>query len=315
MAEQIPADGSDGVVSFASGDKRYGFKSPFEEINVVDEFMSSSGSVIGDLNWYFSASSIRCQIPAGVSGFFAGCVVIGTQAGNNNNTAWMKFKHSTQSGVSAISSLNSSLSTVAWRFALVNIDSCVRLGFGGLGTNNPKVGSTYRGISIYGAPVSSLWSANAAVSVGDFIIPTTSNGIRYKATTAGNTGTGEPSFPTSLGATVIDGGVTWECHSNEGSDNWQILVGSIAGEALNHRIYDTGVAKTMHFVNCSIRFTATTSAEILVEAGSNSNTVTVSTDPAQSSVTPYACIQGEGAGTTNAQVCIDTFYLNIPKTR
>lgn len=53
------------------------------------------------------------------------------------------------------------------------------------------------------------WSANTTLAVGDFIHPSTPNGYIFRVTTAGNTGTEEPTWPAQQ-ATVGDGGVQYE---------------------------------------------------------------------------------------------------------
>lgn len=57
----------------------------------------------------------------------------------------------------------------------------------------------------------SNWAASAATVLGDYVKPLTgSTGFRYEATAvSGNTGATEPVWPTTLDATVVDGGVTW----------------------------------------------------------------------------------------------------------
>lgn len=60
------------------------------------------------------------------------------------------------------------------------------------------------------------WSARApstAVAQDTGCEPATRNGYLYRATTAGTTGSSTPTFPTTLGATVSDGSVVWECAS------------------------------------------------------------------------------------------------------
>lgn len=47
---------------------------------------------------------------------------------------------------------------------------------------------------------------------GMIVEPTTPNGRVYICSVAG-TATGEPTWPTALGATVVDGNVTWRCHA------------------------------------------------------------------------------------------------------
>ena len=51
--------------------------------------------------------------------------------------------------------------------------------------------------------------ASASYTVGEFVIPSTSNSHVYKCTIAGTTDTVEPTWPTTAGGTVLDGTVTW----------------------------------------------------------------------------------------------------------
>lgn len=50
---------------------------------------------------------------------------------------------------------------------------------------------------------------STAISSGDTVIPATPNGRIYKCTTAGTTGSGEPTWPTTAGGTVSDGTAVW----------------------------------------------------------------------------------------------------------
>lgn len=50
-----------------------------------------------------------------------------------------------------------------------------------------------------------------AYALGAYIRPATPNGFYYKATAAGTSGGTLPTFPTTVGATVTDGTVTWTC--------------------------------------------------------------------------------------------------------
>ena len=55
----------------------------------------------------------------------------------------------------------------------------------------------------------STWVTITAYALGDWVEPTVPNGYIYKATVAGTADVGEPTFPTVVGDTVVDGTVTW----------------------------------------------------------------------------------------------------------
>lgn len=61
------------------------------------------------------------------------------------------------------------------------------------------------------------WSVQRAAStpyaLGDVVRPVAANGFLYRATTAGTSAAGLPTYPTVLGQTVVDGGVTWTCYA------------------------------------------------------------------------------------------------------
>jgi hypothetical protein len=48
-----------------------------------------------------------------------------------------------------------------------------------------------------------------AYSLNAYVLPATPNGYVYKATTAGTSGGSVPTYPTTVGSTVVDGTVTW----------------------------------------------------------------------------------------------------------
>lgn len=55
------------------------------------------------------------------------------------------------------------------------------------------------------------WSASQAVATNDQRRSATHNGYVYQAQGPGATGLVEPTWPTTLGATISDGTVTWQC--------------------------------------------------------------------------------------------------------
>ena len=55
----------------------------------------------------------------------------------------------------------------------------------------------------------SAWLPNHAYALNVFVTPTPPNGLAYRVFIAGTSGGSQPVFPTSLGATIVDGTVTW----------------------------------------------------------------------------------------------------------
>jgi len=55
------------------------------------------------------------------------------------------------------------------------------------------------------------WRSSTAHTVGDIVVPTTENALWYKCVDAGTTGGSEPTWPLTIGDTVTDNGIVWEC--------------------------------------------------------------------------------------------------------
>ncbi len=67
--------------------------------------------------------------------------------------------------------------------------------------------------------MASTWTSNTALSVGNIIAPTSSNaGLLFKVTTAGTTGTSEPSWTTEIGNVIYDNNVRYISISGTFSD-------------------------------------------------------------------------------------------------
>jgi HK97 family phage major capsid protein len=77
--------------------------------------------------------------------------------------------------------------------------------------NGDGTGEKFLGLyhTLKGTP----WEDSTDYALGDVVVPTAGkeNGFRYECTTAGTSGTGEPTWPIAEGATKTDSGVTWTC--------------------------------------------------------------------------------------------------------
>ncbi|MGE0080337.1 MAG: hypothetical protein AB7U81_03465 [Thiohalomonadaceae bacterium] len=78
------------------------------------------------------------------------------------------------------------------------------------------------------AEAASTWSALTAYGPGDHVAPTSPStpGCRFLTNASGTSGAVEPVWPTSLGATVADGNLTWTCVALDA-----VAIGAEAGEA------------------------------------------------------------------------------------
>ena len=63
----------------------------------------------------------------------------------------------------------------------------------------------------------SAWAATTNYALGDIRVPTVDNGFYYTVTAdAGSSGGSQPTWPTVIDTTVVDGGITWTCSGSYG---------------------------------------------------------------------------------------------------
>lgn len=65
--------------------------------------------------------------------------------------------------------------------------------------------------SLVGAASATARANSTAYSLGQIVRPSTSNGYVYQCVVAGTSAGSAPTYPTVIGTTVTDGGVTWLC--------------------------------------------------------------------------------------------------------
>lgn len=61
------------------------------------------------------------------------------------------------------------------------------------------------------------WPAFGILSAGTIVVPNPKNGFYYASSNPGTTSVTQPTWPTVIGATVLDGNVIWQC---KGQDAW-----------------------------------------------------------------------------------------------
>ena len=87
---------------------------------------------------------------------------------------------------------------------------------------NPSAGTKIEATSNPGVdpitvtPVTSVaaWAASTVYAAGAVRLPTTPNGYVYTSS-GGTSGASEPTWPTTIGATVVDNGMTWTCTAEQ----------------------------------------------------------------------------------------------------
>ena len=98
-------------------------------------------------------------------------------------------------------------------------------------------------------------AASTAYLVGDVVRPVSANGFIYRATNSGTTGAGLPTYPTIMGQTVVDSGVTWECYG----------IAIVVFTAANNPSWTlTAGVTTIRYLVLSDRTTGVTSTEPLI---------------------------------------------------
>lgn len=99
-----------------------------------------------------------------------------------------------------------------WRLSLDIHNLVVSAGKAGTASRINGAGAeaafTYIAIGTASQPT---WAATTAYALGNRVVPTTANGFYYECTTAGTSAATQPTWPTVIGNTVVDGTVTWTC--------------------------------------------------------------------------------------------------------
>jgi hypothetical protein len=102
---------------------------------------------------------------------------------------------------------------------------------------------------------SDAWEADAEFVPGDYARPTSSNGLRYRASMTGDTGmsgSSEPTWPTDVDDTVVDGDVTWTCIGPDTTISFLIEQGGIPFAIADEFVFSLEGAHAKHRINGGI---------------------------------------------------------------
>jgi hypothetical protein len=104
---------------------------------------------------------------------------------------------------------------------------CPGLPTAGLILFTPVGGCTWESQPFSLGTPSTTWAPSTAYVVGQLVQPTTPNSHTYQCSTAGTSGTTQPTWPTGAGATVTDGTVAWTEHTVTAPNGpWVLSIGS-----------------------------------------------------------------------------------------
>ena len=213
----------------------------FGAIILRDDFFGNEDAqtIIGQLSWNRSMINGAGAFRPNNSGAFPGFGIAGlhTQAAfRAAQIIHFDVSNAIGGGGFTIELLQNQSTQVQFRYLFSSLLSRCDVGFHQVAI--PFIPT--RAFVVSHTPIPAAWSANQAVALNEYRRPTTPNGRRYFASTAGNTGGSEPVWPTGVGATVADGSVVWTEAGNGGSPNLRLIQHVAAGETGNV-IVDLGV--------------------------------------------------------------------------
>jgi len=120
-------------------------------------------------------------------------------------------------------------------------------------------------------------------NVGDIVKPTTQNGWLYKCTVSGTSDVSEPAWPTTLGATIADGGATWEAIYP------YVQTGTVDSSANKYSFVDTTRTEAAEWwAQGKLEFTSGDNTGVIVDVKQSSTTITIKQE------VPFDIIAGDG---------------------
>jgi len=129
-----------------------------------------------------------------------------------------------------------------------------------LGDLTESTGAGYSPVTLTGAnwqlfckTDATTWAADTVYAEDVLVVPTAGGNLFYRAIQGGTSGSSEPTWPTTPGATVVDGGVIWECMQHTLAEYPEVTFAYTGAEAAIYGYYITNNAGTV--LHIAERFT------------------------------------------------------------
>lgn len=94
-------------------------------------------------------------------------------------------------------------------------------------------------------PTYRVWTSSTAVPTNAMSLTATGNGYVYKATVGGTSGSSDPTWPTTVGATVSDGSITWQCVGLDARGHYFVSTGSAGTSGTVQPVWPTTIGATV----------------------------------------------------------------------
>lgn len=249
----------------------------------ASNFTLLGATALGGTVWDLDMSTVRVDADGG------GKTAIGSrltqiQSDIDGNTAAV----ATKASIATVTALDGRVVTIEAEYTVkIDINGYVTgYGLSSVGGPTGTPTSTFAILAdrfIVGFP-SSKWQASTAYSLGQYVSQTSGvdNNLVYEVTVAGTSGGSEPTWPTVVGNTVVDGSVTFTCRSQASTIPFAVgLVNGTKTVGINGDLVVDGTILARHIAAATItadKLTVSNLAAISANMGSiTAGDITVST--------------------------------------
>lgn len=276
-------------------------------VGVVDT--ATVNTLFGELSWVHGTVGTAGVIRSyNISPSF-GVIGINTGAARRSSVIVTWDISNVGSGVGGFqfqgNALQNSSTVYKTRFRINSLDCTIGLGFSQYNTTAYKVN---RFFGLRYAKPSQGWNPITSIALNEYVRPFTApNGRRYYASTAGTTGSSEPTWPTTAGATVSDGTVVWTENGLDGNTDFILQDCPNTSNELLSTTVDTNIAVAIDTWYEVVMTYVSGSTWNFTINGTNAGNITMSSDNRTNSCLPVFKIENSRAAVT--ELSVDYFML------